>query len=117
MRRKAPPAREHNKGEKHTSFKFPFISKVNKIGNRELPFIFCNNNCVFVLKLSLLSRLEHYKCRASYQPLEGMSWKVGGAGELSGDGRHMSECHPLGQRTESGFCSWDGVCGCSAGDL
>lgn len=35
--------------------------------------------------------------------------------ELSSDGRHRSEWRPLGQRTESPACSWDGVCGCSAG--
>lgn len=46
-----------------------------------------------------------------------MSWKVGGAGELSSDGRHMSEWRPLGQKTESGVCSWDEVCGSSAGEL
>lgn len=39
-RRKEPPTREHNKGKNYTSFKFPFTSNVNKIGNRELPFIF-----------------------------------------------------------------------------
>lgn len=40
-RRKKPPTREHNKGKKTTlSFKFPFISNVNTIENREPPFIF-----------------------------------------------------------------------------
>ena len=33
-RRTKPPAREHNKGKNHTSFKFPLISNVNTIENR-----------------------------------------------------------------------------------